>query len=118
MKGVDAAKEFVTGREKNLKSSMTIFKHKGVPWEWTLLLDTFNNEILAHQATSIPGSNKPYYHCLERLKLLIGKKEEQTPQVVFPTRVLSTPHGLFARPTNIITYFGQCHEREIQQIIQ
>ena len=66
-------------------SDMTIFKHKGVPWEWTLLLDTFNNEILAHQATPIPGSNKPYYHCLEQLKLLAGKKEEQTPQVVFHT---------------------------------
>ena len=33
----------------------------------------------------IPGSNKPYYHCLEQLKLLVGKKEEQTPQVVFHT---------------------------------
>ena len=64
---------------------MTIFKHKGVLWEWTLLLDTFNNEILAHQATPVPGSNKPYYHCLEQLKLPVGKKEEQTPQVVFHT---------------------------------
>lgn len=66
-------------------SDMTIFKHKGVSWEWTLLLDTFNNEILAHQATPIPGSNKPYYHCLHQLKLLAGKREEQTPQVVFHT---------------------------------
>ena len=66
-------------------ADMTILKHKGVLWEWTLLLDTFNNEILAHQATPVPGSNKPYYHCLEQLKLLVGKKEEQTPQVVFHT---------------------------------
>ena len=66
-------------------SDMTIFKHKGKRWEWTLLLDTFNNEILAHQATPISGSNKPYYHCLEHLMLLAGKKEEQTPQVVFHT---------------------------------
>ena len=66
-------------------SDMTIFKHKGVQWEWTLLLDTFNNEILAHQATPISGSNKPYYHCLEQLKLLVGKKEEQTPPVVLHT---------------------------------
>ena len=66
-------------------SDMTIFKNRGTQWEWTLLLDTFNNEILAHQATPIPGSNKPYYHCLERLMLLIGNKEEQTPQVVFHT---------------------------------
>ena len=40
-------------------SDMTIFRHKGVQWECTLLLDTFNNEILAHQATPISGSNKP-----------------------------------------------------------
>ena len=68
-------------------SDMTIFKHKGVQWEWTLLLDTFNNEILAHQATATPGSNRPYYHCLEQLKLLAGKKKEKTPKVVSPQRV-------------------------------
>lgn len=66
-------------------SDMTIFKHKDGPWEWTLLLDTFNNRILAHQATPVPGSNKPYYHCLDQPKLLAGKKKEQTPQVVFHT---------------------------------
>jgi len=67
-------------------SDMTIFKNNGRNWEWTLLVDTFNNEILAHQATPIQGSTKPYYHCLEQLKLLAGKKnEEQTPQVVLHT---------------------------------
>ena len=67
-------------------SDMTVFKNKGRKWEWTLLVDTFNNEILAHQATPVAGSNKPYYHCLEALKKLAGKKnEEQTPQVVFHT---------------------------------
>ena len=67
-------------------SDMTIFKNKGKNWEWTLLVDTFNNEILAHQATPVSGSNKPYYHCLEVLKKLAGKKnEEQTPQVVLHT---------------------------------
>jgi transposase InsO family protein len=67
-------------------SDMTIFKNNGRNWEWTLLVDTFNNEILAHQATPVTGSNKPYYHCLEVLKKLAGKKnEEQTPQVVFHT---------------------------------
>ena len=65
---------------------MTVFKNNGKNWEWTLLVDTFNNEILAHQTTPITGSNKPYYHCLEVLKKLAGKKnEEQTPQVVFQT---------------------------------
>lgn len=67
-------------------SNMTIFKSNGQNWEWTLLVDTFNNEILAHQATPIQGSTKPYYHCLEQLKLLVGRKnEEQTPQVVLHT---------------------------------
>ena len=55
-------------------SDMTVLKHKGVRWEWTILLDTFNNEILAHQATCVPGNSKPYYHCLEQLKLLAGKR--------------------------------------------
>lgn len=67
-------------------SDMTTFKNKGNLWEWTLLLDTFNNQILAHKATKIQGSTKPYYHCLEELKKLVGKKnEEQTPQVVLHT---------------------------------
>lgn len=42
-------------------SDMTILNNHGKQWEWTLLLDTFNNEILAHQATPIQGSSKPYY---------------------------------------------------------
>ena len=40
---------------------MTMFQVGRTKWEWTLLLDTFNNEILAHSVTSTPGSNKPYY---------------------------------------------------------
>ena len=64
---------------------MTTFRAGGVEWEWTLLLDTFNNEILAHSATSTKGSNKPYYHCLNQLKRLMDKREEQTSQVVFHT---------------------------------
>ena len=66
-------------------SDMTAFKAGGSEWEWTILLDTFNNEILAHSVTSIKGSNKPYYHCLDALKKLAGKREEQTPQVVLHT---------------------------------
>ena len=75
-----------TGPIQIVVSDMTIFKNKGKNWEWTLLVDTFNNEILAHQATPVSGSSKPYYHCLEVLKKLAGKKnEEQTPQVVLHT---------------------------------
>ena len=66
-------------------SDMTEFRVNGVEWEWTILLDTFNNEILAHSVTSTKGSNKPYYHCLDVLKQLMDKREEQTSQVVFHT---------------------------------
>ena len=67
-------------------SDMTSFKSNGTLWEWTLLLDTFNNQILAHKATENQGSTEPYYHCLDELKKLAGKKsEEQTPQVVLHT---------------------------------
>jgi len=66
-------------------SDMTAFRVGGVEWEWTILLDTFNNEILAHSVTSTKGSNKPYYYCLDVLKQLVGKREEQTSQVVFHT---------------------------------
>ena len=66
-------------------SDMTTFKVGNTRWEWTLLLDTFNNEIIAHSVTADIGSNKPYYHCLEVLKQLMDKREEQTSQVVLHT---------------------------------
>ena len=76
-------------------SDMTVFRAGGIEWEWTILLDTFNNEILAHSATSSKGSNKPYYHCLDQLKQLMDKREEQTSQVVFHTDQGAVPHGRF-----------------------
>ena len=66
-------------------SDMTMFKVGNTYWEWTILLDTFNNEILAHSVTSQRGSNKPYYHCLDVLKQRMDKREEQTSQVVLHT---------------------------------
>ena len=53
---------------------MTCIKHKGIRWEWTYLLDVFNNEIIA--------SSLPYYHCLE---YLINKKKKQTYPVTLHT---------------------------------
>lgn len=61
-------------------SDMTMFKVGNTYWEWTILLDTFNNEILAHSVTSQTGSNKPYYHCLEELKKRIDKKKSKRPR--------------------------------------
>ena len=66
-------------------SDMTMFKVGATSWKWTFLLDTFNNDILAHSVTSVAGSNKPYYHCLEVLKSLMDKREEKTPRVVLHT---------------------------------
>ena len=66
-------------------SDMTEIRTKKERWEWTILLDTFNNEILAHSVTDVPGSNKTYYDCLAALNKLAGKKEEQKPQVTFHT---------------------------------
>ncbi len=65
-------------------SDMTCIRNKGVLYEWTLLLDTFNNEIIAH-SLSRNGDTAPYYHCLDILKQKIGKKHEHTTQVVLHT---------------------------------
>lgn len=58
---------------------MTMFKVGNIYWEWTILLDTFNNEILAHSVTSDTGSNKPYYDCLDVLKKLAEKEKSRSP---------------------------------------
>ncbi len=63
-------------------SDMTCIKHKGIRWEWTYLLDVFNNEIIASSVTNKVGNNLPYYHCLEHL---INKKKEQAYPVTFHT---------------------------------
>jgi putative transposase len=62
-------------------SDMTCIRNKGVLYEWTLLLDTFNNEILAH-GLSRNGNSLPYYHCLDVLKQKISNKNERTPVVL------------------------------------
>ena len=66
-------------------SDMTCIAHKGKAYEWTLFLDTYNNEILAHSLSSRPGDNKPYYKCLEALKRILDKNKEQTAPVVLHT---------------------------------
>jgi transposase InsO family protein len=66
-------------------SDMTVLTNKKGHYEWTLLLDTFNNEIIAHSVSLKAGDTKPYYHCLDILMQRVGKIEEQRPQVVFHT---------------------------------
>lgn len=65
-------------------SDMTCIQNKGVLYEWTLLLDAFNNEIIAH-SLSRNGNNKPYYHCLDVLKQKISTEKEQTASVILHT---------------------------------
>lgn len=99
-------------------SDMTVLKNKGKPFEWTILLDTFNNEILAHSISAIPGDNKPYYCCLEVLKRLAGKNKEQTPPVVFhsdqgavySSRAFGQAHDQYN------TLLVPCHEGGLPQI--
>ena len=56
-------------------SDMSCIKHKGINWEWTYLLDVYNNEIIASSITRKSGSSLPYYHMLD---ILIEKIREQT----------------------------------------
>jgi len=66
-------------------SDMTRIKTKYYTWEWTLVVDTFNNEILTHSVTPCVNSNKTYYDCLEGLMNIVGKKEEQNNPVILHT---------------------------------
>jgi transposase InsO family protein len=65
-------------------SDMTCIHNKGILYEWMLLLDTFNNEIIAH-GLSRNGNTTSYYHCLDVLKHKISKKNGQPAPVVFHT---------------------------------
>ena len=59
-------------------SDMTCLKHRGILYEWTYVLDTFNNEIISHHISRYPGDRTPYYQCLEDLKKQTKKKTAPT----------------------------------------
>ena len=63
-------------------SDMTCFRHKGSRWEWTYILDVYNNEIIASSVTNKIGSSLPYYDCLN---MLIEKTKEQSYPVTLHT---------------------------------
>ncbi len=48
-----------------------------------MLIDAFNNEILAHQVSDRPGDSRPYYHVLNELIKLSLTKKEKTAPIVF-----------------------------------
>lgn len=59
-------------------SDMTILRNKGISWEWTYILDTFNNEIIASSISSKRGDIKPYFETLDQLKTKIKGAEQPT----------------------------------------
>ena len=63
-------------------SDMTCIKHRGKIYEWTYILDTFNNEIISSHISSRPGDRRPYFQCLEDLK---KKIEEQITPIILHT---------------------------------
>lgn len=97
-------------------SDMTCIMHKGIRWEWTYLLDVFNNEIIASSVTNKVGSSLPYYHCLEYL--IEKRKSRPTRSHFTPTKVVSTHQQGFIKPIKIILILNAlCQEPEHQQII-
>ncbi|MFV3056362.1 IS3 family transposase [Clostridium botulinum] len=65
-----------------MSSDMTCIKYNGHNYEWTYLLDTYNNEIISHHLTAKAGDRRSYFSCLDDLK---KKIEGQTTPVVLHT---------------------------------
>ena len=61
-------------------SDMTILNHRGKAYEWTYMVDVFDNSIITSHSSSRPGDIRPYYACLNDLKKM--KKEKATPTVL------------------------------------
>lgn len=61
-------------------SDMTVLQSKGIHYEWTYILDTFNNEIIASSISSKSGDPKTYYACLNQLTAQI--KGAETPTIL------------------------------------
>jgi transposase InsO family protein len=59
-------------------SDMTILKHRGKNYEWTFLLDTFDNSIISSHVSGKTGDVRPYYKCLDDLKTLTKEKTAST----------------------------------------
>lgn len=63
-------------------SDMTILKNKKCQYEWTFILDTFNNEIIASSLSSLVGDRRTYLSCINQL---VKKAKEQTKPIIFHT---------------------------------
>ena len=58
-------------------SDMTILRFRGKKYEWTYMIDVYNNEILTHHLTETLGDRNPYFSCLR--DLISGIKEQTAP---------------------------------------
>ncbi len=63
-------------------SDMTHIRNKGINYEWTLMVDTFNNEIIASSLSRVAGDPKPYFKCLGKVLSLIENKKRQLPTIL------------------------------------
>lgn len=63
-------------------SDMTCLPHKGKLYEWTYLLDTYNNEIISSHLSTRQGDRAPYFNCLRDL---IQKTKKQAEPVILHT---------------------------------
>lgn len=64
-------------------SDMTVLKSKKQgKVEWTYILDTYNNEIIASSLSKREGDPRPYFNCL---KTLVEKVKKQTAPVLLHT---------------------------------
>ncbi|MDE8239015.1 IS3 family transposase [Erysipelothrix rhusiopathiae] len=63
-------------------SDMTHIRNKGINYEWTLMVDTFNNEIISSALSRITGDPKPYYKCLEDLLALLKDNKKTAPTIL------------------------------------
>lgn len=61
-------------------SDMTCIRHKNKRYEWTYILDTFNNEIISSHLSSTIGDRRPYFACLNDLKEKI--EEQKVPTIL------------------------------------
>lgn len=65
-------------------SDMTHIRNKGINYEWTLMVDTFKNEIIGSALSRTTGDPKSYYKCLEDILALL-KDNKKTAPTILPT---------------------------------
>ncbi len=65
-----------------ITSDMTTMSYRGRRFEWTYMMDAFNNEIISSHISFRQGDARPYYMCLEEL---IEKTKEQKDPVILHT---------------------------------